>query len=336
VNLDSSVELRFSVHPSVRAAKSAVFCAGSPAHSRHACAQLNVDGLAPRAVELELESRSYAVRYLQLKRVVRLRPAADGPTKISVDFKSASDGDELTFKPGLVKLILQPTGEPGLIRLENEGWKEAAATAALATTLQDFRDLFSSEVLAPGLESAIKHLAVLFTDLKDSTAMYERVGDATAYGVVRDHFEWLTAIIAARRGAVVKTIGDAVMAVFASGPDALEAALDMQERIRELDAKLAPRQPVKLKIGVHQGASIAINAGGVLDYFGTMINIAARVQNESAGGDVVITKAIGADPACMAVLERRKPSGEHFTIALKGLSGQFDLWRLTPRPSINK
>ena len=104
----------------------------------------------------------------------------------------------------------------------------------------------------------------------------------------------------------------------------------------ELDAKLAPRPPVQLKIGVHQGPSIAINAGGHLDYFGTMVNVSARVQNESAGGDIVITKAIGEEPACRAILERRKPSGEHFTIPLKGLSGHFDLWRLTPRSPINK
>ncbi|MBI3565376.1 MAG: adenylate/guanylate cyclase domain-containing protein, partial [Elusimicrobia bacterium] len=171
----------------------------------------------------------------------------------------------------------------------------------------------------------------LFTDLKGSTAMYERVGDASAYGVVRDHFEYLTAIVAERRGAVVKTIGDAVMAVFSSGADAVEAALDMQERIAELDERLKPREPVVLKIGVHEGAAIAINAGGVLDYFGTTANLAARVQNESAGGDVVITDGLRADPVIRAVLDRRAPAEESFESALKGLSGKHLLWRLRPR-----
>jgi len=331
VDLGSSVELRFSVHPSVRDAKAAVFCAGSPAHSRNANAQIRLDGITVRTVELELEPRSYAVRSLQTKRFVRLRPAHDGPQLVSLDLAKASDGDELTFRPGTVRLAFQPTLEPALVRVEKESWKDAAASAALVTTMQEFRDLFSSEVLAPGVEIGIKNLALLFTDLKASTAMYERIGDATAYGIVRDHFDWLTAIVAARGGAVVKTIGDAVMAVFPSGAAALDAALDMQERIGELSAKLAPREPVVLKIGVHQGPSIAINAGGHLDYFGTMVNVSARVQNESVGGDIVVTKTIADDPACALVLARRVSKAEHFTIALKGLSGKFDLWRLTAK-----
>jgi adenylate cyclase len=331
VDLGSSVELRFSVHPSVRDAKGSVFCAGSPVHSRNANAQIRLDGAAARTVELDLEARSYTVRFLQTKRAIRLRPAQDGPELVSIDLARAPDGEERTFKPGVVRLAFQPTLEPALVRVEKESWKDAAATAALVTTMQEFRDLFSSEVLAPGVEIGIKNLALLFTDLKSSTAMYERIGDATAYGIVRDHFDWLTAIIAARGGAVVKTIGDAVMAVFPAGADALEAALDMQERIGELSAKLAPREAVVLKIGVHQGPSIAINAGGHLDYFGTMVNIAARVQNESAGGDIVITKTIGADPACAAIIARRGAKGAHFTIPLKGLSGEFDLWRLTAK-----
>jgi class 3 adenylate cyclase len=328
VDLGSSVELRFSVHPSVRDAKGAVFCAGSPAHTRHASAQVRLDGLSARAVDMDLESRSFTVRFMQTKRSVVLRPSITGPSTVSIDLAKAADGDELSFKPGVVRVVFQPTLEPALVRVEKESWKDAAASAALVTTMQEFRDLFSSEVLAPGVEIGIKNLALLFTDLKGSTAMYERVGDATAYGVVRDHFDWLTAIIAARGGAVVKTIGDAVMAVFPAGAPALEAALDMQERIGELSARLAPRDAVVLKIGVHQGPSIAINAGGHLDYFGTMVNVAARVQNESAGGDIVITKNVGEDPACAAVLARRAASAEHFTIPLKGLSGQFDLWRL--------
>jgi len=334
VDLGSSVELRFSVHPSVRDAKGTLFCAGSPVHSRHAAAQFRLDGTAARTTELELEPRSYTVRFMQAKRLLRLRPASDGPTTVSIDLAKAADGDELPFRPGPVKIVFQPTLEQALVRVEKESWKDAAASAALVTTMQEFRDLFSSEVLAPGVEIGVKNLALLFTDLKGSTAMYERIGDATAYAVVRDHFDWLTEIIAARGGAVVKTIGDAVMAVFPSGAGALEAALDMQSGIGELSARLAPREPVALKIGVHQGPSIAINAGGHLDYFGTMVNVAARVQNESVGGDIVITKAVGDDPACAAVLSRRVAAAEHFTIPLKGLSGEFDLWRLTARPAI--
>ena len=330
VGFDESVELRFTVHPSVREARAAIYCAGSPAHSPQAIAQQALAAGETREIEVDLDARSYRVRGLGGRRSVLLRPRADAPDALHVDLDVAGDAAGLAFRPGRVRLRLKTTA-PELARVEAESWREAGATAALVTSLQEFRSLFSSEVLAPGLEIGVKRLALLFTDLKSSTALYERVGDATAYGVVRDHFDYLTAIIAARRGAVVKTIGDAVMAVFASPADALEAALDMQERIQELDAKLKPRAPVILKIGVHEGAAIAINASGVLDYFGTTANIAARVQGESAGGDIVITDILRDDPSVQAVLARRAPPEESFESALKGLTGVHRLWRLRPR-----
>ncbi len=327
VGLDETVELRFSIHPSVRAASRAVYCVGSPAHSPHALAQRPLAAGVPREAVLDLAPRSYTVRGLAGRRSVRLRPRADAPSALAIDLTAPAE--ELWFRPGRVTLALRAAA-PELARVEAESWREAGATAALVTSLQEFRDLFSSEVLSPGHEIGVKRLALLFTDLKGSTALYERVGDATAYGVVRDHFDYLKAIVASRHGAVVKTIGDAVMAVFASGADALEAALDMQERIAELDAALAPRAPVVLKIGVHEGPAIAINAGGVLDYFGTTANLAARVQNESEGGDVVITEALRDDPSAAAVLARRAPPSEEFSGELKGLTGARRLWRLRP------
>ena len=330
VGFDESVELRFTVHPSVRGARAAIFCAGSPAHNPQVVAQQSLAAGETRELEIDLESRSYVLRGLSARRSFRLRPRADAPAEFDADLGRAGDGAELTFRPGTVRLrVTSPI--PELARVEAESWREAGATAALVTSLQEFRALFSSEVLAPGLEIGVKRLALLFTDLKSSTALYEKVGDATAYGVVRDHFDYLTAIVAERRGAVVKTIGDAVMAVFASPADALEAALDMQERIAELDAKLAPRAPVVLKIGVHEGAAIVINASGVLDYFGTTANVAARVQGESEGGDVVITDVLRDDPSAREVLARRAPFEESFDSALKGLTGVHRLWRLRPR-----
>jgi adenylate cyclase len=330
VGFDESVELRFGVHPSVRAAQSGVFCAGSPAHTPQAIAQLPLKPNAPREITVDLEARSYRVRGLCEKCSVLLVPRADASSALTLNMSDPAKPKEVYFKPGPVRLSLS-ADEPELVRVERESWREAGATAALVTSLNEFRSMFSSEVLAPGMDIGVKRLALLFTDLKGSTAMYERVGDATAYGVVRDHFGYLTEIIAARNGAVVKTIGDAVMAVFASGADAMEAALDMQENIARLDAKLSPRAPVVLKIGVNEGAAIAINAGGVLDYFGTTANIAARVQNESEGGDIVITDCMRGDPSIRAVLERRAPAQESFESLLKGLKGVHHLWRLRPR-----
>lgn len=326
--LDENVELRFNVSPSIRPVQESVFCAGSPAHTPFAAAQLRLEPGRERSQELELGSEVYVLRGLSSKTAVWLRPGDDGAGRLRVDW----DARSLRFKPGPVQLDFPaPGGAPELVRLERLSWRERAAVASVVTSLQEFRDLFSAEVLSPGVEIAVKNLAVLFSDLKGSTALYESVGDAAAYSLVRDHFDFLFQVIARHGGAVVKTIGDAVMAAFPTGSQALEAAMAMQEEVGRLNERLAPKPPVILKLGVHQGPCIAINSGGALDYFGTTINVAARVQNESKGGDVVITDAVSRDRRSSHLLSKRPWRSEPFELELKGLSRPFRLLRLSPR-----
>lgn len=330
---DDAVELRFTVSATIRRVQPHTFCVGNPSQAPFALAQLTAGRDTPREVSVPLSSQSYLVRELCCKKKITLRPSADGPSRLDIDFSKLDDDAELKFKPGEVTLKVAPRSEESFVRVERQDWKDGAARASLVMTLQGFRDLFSSEVLAPGLEIGVRNVALMFTDLKGSTAMYEKIGDATAYSVVRDHFDYLFKIVEEHSGAVIKTIGDAVMAAFARPADALEAALEMQERVQELNKELAPKPPVVLKIGIHAGPSIAINGNGILDYFGTTVNVAARVQNESAGGDIVVTDGILCDPGARASLERRKcAKDEPFELTLKGLTEVFKLRRLTPGP----
>lgn len=324
-----NVELRFAVSAGVRPAERALYCVNSPAHARFAVAQVGVEPKKPRTLDVELGSESYTLRSLGCRSHVKLRPLEGGPSEVRVDFNGLGDKAEVPFKPGRVKLTVVACSA-GIARVERESWKEKATPASLVTSLQEFRDLFSSEVLAPGTDIAVKNIALLFSDLKGSTALYESIGDAAAYALVRDHFDYLFDIIRRRRGAVVKTIGDAVMAAFYAPADAVQAALEMQERVAELNTKLSPKPAIILKLGVHEGPAIAINAGDVLDYFGTTVNVAARVQNESVGGDVVLTTPVYEEPAVKRALEAHAVKAEPFELRLKGLSECFKLWRLRP------
>ena len=112
-----------------------------------------------------------------------------------------------------------------------------ALTADRITTLQAFRDLFASEALRPGDDVGVAKIALMFTDLKGSTAFYEQVGDARAYHLVRDHFAFLAAIIRENDGAIVKTIGDAVMAAFADPAKAVRAAIAIQQQVEQLQCR---------------------------------------------------------------------------------------------------
>ena len=163
--------------------------------------------------------------------------------------------------------------------IEDRTWTREALTAPEVISLQAFRDLFAEATLRPGDEAGVSQVALLFTDLQGSTALYERVGDAVAFNMVREHFALLAAIVRDHDGAVVKTIGDAVMASFGDPADAVKAALAMQARI----ASAHRSRDLVLKLGVHVGPSVVVNLNDRLDYFGSTVNMAARLQGQSAG-----------------------------------------------------
>ena len=87
-------------------------------------------------------------------------------------------------------------------------------TATRVLSNQTFRDLYRNATLDPEQRFKITNLTILFTDLMGSTALYDRVGDLAAFDLVRHHFSALLTAVGAEGGAVVKTIGDAVMAAF--------------------------------------------------------------------------------------------------------------------------
>jgi class 3 adenylate cyclase len=169
----------------------------------------------------------------------------------------------------------------------------------------------------------MKSLTLLFTDLKGSTEMYERIGDLRAFDLVRQHFGVLQEIIATRGGAMVKTIGDAIMASFPEAEPALEAAIAMNRDIQ----KVGKPGEMQLKIGMHTGPCIAVEQNERLDYFGQTVNIAARVQNVAAANEIAITDPILAAPRSRDILRAMKV---HTTKeSLKGVDGLVTVHHVT-------
>jgi class 3 adenylate cyclase len=189
---------------------------------------------------------------------------------------------------------------------------------------QVFRDLFRAESIPSDLGLAFKSVTFLFSDLKGSTALYERIGDIRAYQLVRAHFAMLRDIIAELGGSVVKTMGDAVMASFAEPLQALEAAILMNREI----SKLGLEEGLILKLGLHSGPCIAVESNERLDYFGQTVNIAARVQNAAHAGEIVITDTIFATPGAAEVLRSAALTAEPEQAMLRGIDRETTLYRL--------
>jgi class 3 adenylate cyclase len=199
-------------------------------------------------------------------------------------------------------------------------------SGGMLLTRQTFRKLFRSERVDEEEGLGIRQVTFLFTDLKGSTALYEHLGDLNAYALVREHFALLDAAAHRHDGAIVKTIGDAVMAAFSRPVDAVAAALHILQEIGEFNRKHG--QPaIILKMGAHCGPSIAVTLNENLDYFGQTVNIAARVQSFADAGEICLTEALYTASGVRELLAGRDV--EEFDAPLRGLQGNARVYRVT-------
>ena len=191
--------------------------------------------------------------------------------------------------------------------------------------MQAFRDLFDDDVLRPGDDVGIDHIAIMFTDLKGSTALYERIGDPKAYALVREHFAILGKAVRAHDGAIVKTIGDAIMAVYVNPADGLRCALQIQDDIAQFNRD-SGKEPITIKLGLHCGRCISVTLNNRLDYYGSAANKAARLEAQSTGGDIVLSPQFAADRKVARLLDGI-PVGED-SAELKGFAEPIRFLRI--------
>ena len=200
------------------------------------------------------------------------------------------------------------------------GKRRPFLTAKRLLSNQTFRDVYNTDTLDVDQRLKITSLTFLFTDLKGSTALYERVGDLAAYDLVRQHFRVLYDVVGAETGAVVKTIGDAVMATFTTPDRALAAALRMRTEMAHINAERG-NEDLLLKIGIHEGPCLAVTLNNNQDYFGHTVNVAARVQGLASAHAIFATKSVVEDTNSAKLLES---SGLQPTMQLAALRGVAD------------
>jgi len=242
----------------------------------------------------------------------------------------------VTLRPGPLRLTLENRTDtrllPGLWIAGDKlhellGRRRPFLTAKRLLTNQVFRDIYGTDTIDVEQRLKITSLTFLFTDLKGSTELYERVGDLVAFDLVKAHFRVLNEIVASEAGAVVKTIGDAVMATFPTPDRAVAAALRMREAMRDLNDGRS-REDLLLKIGIHEGPCLAVVLNDRQDYFGTTVNIAARVQALADSRNILATRSVVTDPQASALLETSglKPVSQHR--ALRGIADEVAVYEI--------
>jgi class 3 adenylate cyclase len=208
------------------------------------------------------------------------------------------------------------------------GKRRPFLTATRLLSNQTFRDLYRTGTLDKDQRFKITSLTILFTDLRGSTALYDRVGDLAAFDLVRDHFSALLTTVAAEGGAVVKTIGDAVMATFPTPDRAIRAAMKMREAMRKIN-EARGSEDLALNIGLHEGPCLAVMLDERQDYFGQTVNVAARVQGLADPSAILVTKPIVESAEVARFLaEQGVAAKERQAYALRGVSEPVPVYEL--------
>jgi class 3 adenylate cyclase len=330
VDFAENVEAVFDVNRAIRAVEPQLYCASSPWFRPHLFAQLRATPGETREVRVELPRGLLLVRQPRSRGRAAIAIGPIAPERLVVRAGSSLSVEAHgSSADGLTRLELGTDGEEATVAFERAGWNADIVLGSVIATMPEFHDLFGTEAPAVGAELTVGSLSVLFSDLTGTTALYEQLGDAKAFALVESHFRELAQVAAAHGGAVVKTMGDAVMATFARPSSALQAGLEMIARVEAL-AHQHGLDHLQLKVGLHEGPCLAVRANERLDFFGSTVNVAARLQGQARPGQLVIAASLSEHPEVRRLMSEKGLRVEHFRAELKGVRQQRALLALTP------
>jgi len=286
----------------------------------------------PSAFIIVLEPVTHAAQFIEVKG----EPTEERQNVTLVYNNLRAPTGTMELRPGPLRLALENRTTARVlpaIWVVNDKFEAFAGkrrphlTAKRLLSNQTFRDIYRTETLDVDQRLKITSLTFLFTDLKGSTELYERVGDLVAFDLVREHFRTLNEIVVSEGGAVVKTIGDAVMATFLSPEQALAAALRMREAMRGLNDTHG-REDLLLKIGIHEGPCLAVNLNERQDYFGQTVNIAARVQGLATSRSILATAPVIDNPRSAGLLGSGSQKPLAHNHSLRGIASEVAVYEI--------
>lgn len=285
VGFDENLEMTFQPADDVRAVSLRSFCAGGPANTPQILAQANLWPGEQRDWALDLEPGNYRLAALTLPETVTLRVSEGGPTLVELNLDQTLP-KTLSLAPKGRLLIHNPQAILQTPRLESLSLKPERVSAAQVTALQEFRELFSRELLGAGVKLSLWQQTIVFIELGDTLPLFTELGDYLGLERLNELFDLLTQAIREHQGAIVQRLPKGVMAVFQDSALALNAVAQAQRQLTELQS-LNPSTP-DLRAGLQQGPCIACSNGERLDYQGLIVLQAQALQQAAAMGEVLL------------------------------------------------
>jgi class 3 adenylate cyclase len=160
---------------------------------------------------------------------------------------------------------------------------------AIARAIDEFLDEGEEAAAAPKVGEGLQ--TILFTDVEGSTALTQRLGDARARDLLREHERMVREALKSHGGSEVKTMGDGFMASFSSATKALECAIAMQRAFAQHNE--SAEEPIRVRVGLNAGEPIAEDdPDGRSDLFGTAVILAARIAAKADGGEILTSDTV--------------------------------------------
>src|SRR5690242_15553436 len=189
--------------------------------------------------------------------------------------------------------------------------------AAVRSSIEDLADW--AEVERPDLARVTPdgRVVILFSDIEESTALNERIGDRAWVKLISSHDKLVSDLVRKRSGHVVKSQGDGFMIAFARAEDAVRCGIDLQHALLR-DAKRKRREEIRVRIGIHMGRSVRRGD----DLFGRNVAMAARVGAQAVGGEILVSQPVrDAVSDCDGI-----EFDDGRNVELKGFSGTYRLF----------
>ncbi|MBL8021256.1 MAG: adenylate/guanylate cyclase domain-containing protein [Leptospirales bacterium] len=319
---ENSLEITFHLHSSIRVVPRVFYCSAEPVKKPHIAMQQHIPGGASRRSQIALRSGKYRLRVKGEKNAGQLLISPEASQE-ELEW-IAGKNLRIEARNDLKLLLHNPSREMRSFVIEEAAWDQNALKPSALFNLQEFHDIFASEALSPDLQLEIGEQTILFTDMVGSTRFYATSGDAQAFTVVKKHFEDVYNVVRECNGAVIKTIGDAVMASFANPPDALRAGIALQK----LFGQGRDDSPIRLRVSIHTGQCIAVNLNSGIDYFGSTVNLAAKIQALANAHQIVFTEAFVENADVRSALEQGRFKPEALKYDLVGVNRSFTIYRI--------
>lgn len=206
----------------------------------------------------------------------------------------------------------------GAARLRDEGLS-GMLSGSLDELVQWARDDRAAIVRVAAPDGSV---TFFFSDIQDSTALNERLGDQAWLSTLHAHNDIVRGHVESSGGHVVKTVGDGFMAVFGDPVAATDAACGIHRSLAAPRNRRLRHTPITVRIGIHAGPAVSRDG----DYFGRNVALAARVAAHASGGQTLVTAAVH-DALSDHPTVRTTPCGP---VELKGIAEPVEIWTVAP------